>query len=120
MHTSTTMVYAEANRSSACCKRSSSWPMKEVMSVPSLKVFQPTFKRGARRRPPFAKWASALTIRVKRSSKELLWIFVDAPPAALQSHVVEIGGELVDRELAGSKVIAQGDDLVPRCPVRFD
>ena len=51
-----------------------------------------------------------------RQRKELLRVFVDAPLAALQRHVVEIGRELVERELAGPEVVAQANDLMPRGP----
>src|SRR3989304_4231556 len=54
-----------------------------------------------------------------RESKELLRVLVDAPPAAFERDVVEVGGELVERELAGPEVIAQADNLVPRGPRRL-
>ena len=54
-----------------------------------------------------------------RQSKELLGVFIDTPPAALQGDVVQVRGELIERELARPEVVAQADDPVPGSPGRL-
>ena len=51
--------------------------------------------------------------------EELCRVLVHRPPAFLHDHVVQVGGEYGQRQLARPQVVAQLHDLVPGFPGRF-
>jgi len=45
--------------------------------------------------------------------EELLRILVDRAPALHERHLVKVGRELCEGELAGAELLLEADDLVP-------
>ena len=48
------------------------------------------------------------------SAKNFSGVLVYGAPALCQRHLVEVGRELRERELAGAELLLEADDLVPR------
>ena len=52
----------------------------------------------------------------KGKGEEPVRVLIDRPRAFLHRHVVQVGGEVGEREFARAHVLAQFRDFVPRCP----